>query len=314
MKRVVGACGTALGLILLSIGLATAQSPNTGSMIVTVVDPNGALVPGAKISVINESTDNAREATSNSDGVATFPGLSLNGAYTVSVTATGFTPKSVANLTLRAGETANLKFTLPVGMVTDDTVSVTITGTTEGVRSDPLIGISVTSRQIDETPIIGRKTSSVPLLNSAFRQAKGTGDLFVNQTYVVTGVGGRRQTTTVLDGASNDESWGRQTSIATIPLGAIQEMTVLSNSFSAEFGWTAGPALNIVTKSGTNELHGEVLGMFRPGGWQAKSFSTKNFCPESVPTCVVPTALTSISPVDIPDALDQYSGSVGSIY
>src|SRR3954452_17123960 len=107
MKRVVGACGTALGLILLSIGLATAQSPNTGSMIVTVVDPNGALVPGAKISVINESTGSAREATSNSDGVATIAGLSLTGTYGVKVTATGFTQKAVANLTLRAGETAN---------------------------------------------------------------------------------------------------------------------------------------------------------------------------------------------------------------
>ena len=118
MNRIVCACIAALCFVLLMVSFTAAQSPNTGSMIVTVVDPNGALVPGAKISVINESTDNAREATSNSDGVATFPGLSLNGAYTVSVTATGFTPKSVANLTLRAGETANLKFTLPVGMVT----------------------------------------------------------------------------------------------------------------------------------------------------------------------------------------------------
>ena len=50
------------------------------------------------------------------------------------------------------------------------------------------------------------------------------------------------------------KAWGRQTAIATVPLGAIQEMTVLSNAFSSEFGWTSGPALNIVTKSGTNEL------------------------------------------------------------
>src|SRR5207247_7052050 len=92
--------------------------------------------------------------------------------------------------------------------------------------------------------------------NAAFRQAKGTGDLFVNATYFVTGVGGRRQTTVTLDGANNDEAWGRQTAIATVPLGAIQEMNALSNAFSSEFGWTAGPALNIVTKSGTNGYHG----------------------------------------------------------
>ena len=64
--------------------------------------------------------------------------------------------------------------------------------------------------------------------------------------------------------------------IATLPMGAIQEMTVLSSAFSSEFGWTAGPALNIVTKSGTNQFHSEGLFMSRPGGsLQAQTFSTK---------------------------------------
>ena len=81
-------------------------------------------------------------------------------------------------------------------------------------------------------------------------------------------------------------------------------MTVLTNAFSSEFGWTAGPALNIVTKSGTNNLHGEALYLDRPGDWQAKSFSTKNFCPSSVSTCVTPSTLTSISPVDVPDVAE----------
>ena len=175
----------------------------------------------------------------------------------------------------------------------------------------PQIGRRLDSPQIDETPILGRKVTTLPLLNSAFRQGKGTGDLFVNATYFVTGAGSRRTTTFTLDGANNDEAWGRQTMIATVPLGAIQEMTVLSNAFSSEFGWTAGPALNIVTKSGTNDLHGEGLFMSRPGGMQAKTFSTKGFCAPSVPTCVTPTTLTAINPVDIPDALNQVSGSIG---
>src|SRR5260221_5621667 len=120
------------------------------------------------------------------------------------------------------------------------------------------------------------------MLNAAFGQAKGTGDLFVNQTYFATGAGSRRTTTTTLDGANNDEAWGRQTAIATVPLGAIQEMTVLSNAFSSEFGCTARPALNIVTKSGSNSLHGEGLFLSRPGGsMQASTFSTKCFCAAS---------------------------------
>jgi hypothetical protein len=99
--------------------------------------------------------------------------------------------------------------------------------------------------------------------------------------------------------------------IATVPLGAIQEMTVLSNAFSSEYGWTAGPALNIVTKSGTNDLRGEAIYMVRPGSGQAKTFSTKGFCPSSVSTCVTPATLQHVNPVDIPDALNQASASIG---
>jgi hypothetical protein len=94
-------------------------------------------------------------------------------------------------------------------------------------------------------------------------------------------------------------------------MGAIQEMSVLTNAFSAEFGWTSGPALNIVTKSGTNAFHGEGIVLVRPGGWQAKTFSTANYCPPSLSTCVTPSTLVAINPVDIPDALQQVSGSVG---
>src|SRR5439155_8004346 len=151
---------------------------------------------------------------------------------------------------------------------------VTVYGTTDGERADPQIGRRLDSPTIDETPILGRKVTTLPLFNSAFRQGKGTGDLFVNATYFVTAGGSRRTTTFMLDGANNDEGWGRQTSIATVPLGAVQEISVLSNSFSAEYGWTAGPALNIVTKSATNDVHGEALYLGRPGGWQSTTFGT----------------------------------------
>jgi hypothetical protein len=285
-----------------------AQSPNTATMIVVVVDQTGAVVKDAKVSVVNTATGAMRETLSGSDGDATIPALPLTGTYTVSVSKEGFGNEELKDIALRSGETATLKVTLLVG---SQKAEVTVYGTAEGVRAEPQIGRRLDSPQIDETPILGRKVTTLPLLNSAFRQAKGTGDLFVNQTYFVTGVGGRRQTTVTLDGANNDEGWGRQTMIATVPLGAIQEVTILSNAFSSEFGWTSGPALNIVTKSGTNNLHGEGLFMIRPGGWQAETFSTKNFCPPSVPSCVTPTTLSAINPVDIPDVLSQVSGSIG---
>lgn len=297
-----------LALFALVAAPAAAQSPNTATLIVVVVDQNGAVVQGAKVSAVNNATGAARVAVSDGDGGVTISGLSLTGTYTVGVSKEGFGVEEAKGVTLRAGETATLRVKLVVG---SQRAEVTVFGTAEGVRADPQLGRRLDPTLIDETPILGRKVSTLPLLNSAFRPAKGTGDLFVNQTYFVTGVGGRRQNTVTLDGANDDEAWGRQTAVATIPLGAIEEITVLSNAFSSEFGWTTGPALNIVTKSGTNEPHGEVLYMVRPGRWQAKSFSTDGFCPPSVPTCVTPSTLRVISPVDIPDALSQVSGSIG---
>ena len=304
-------CVSSLVLLLLLMLMATplvAQSPNTATIVVAVVDQTGAVVPGAKVSVVNTATGASREALSGNDGIATIPALSLTGTYTVSVSKEGFGDEERNNISLRSGETATLRVNLLIGSGKSE---VTVFGTTEGVRADPQIGRRLDTHQIDETPILGRKLTTLPLLNSAFRQGKGTGDLFVNQTYFITGAGSRRTTTFTLDGANDDEAWGRQTMIATIPLGAVQEVTVLSNAFSAEYGWTAGPAVNIVTKSGTNDLHGELLYLNRLGSKQARTFSTDGFCAPSVSTCVTPVTLRAINPVDIPDALSQYSGSIG---
>ena len=141
---------------------------------------------------------------------------------------------------------------------------------------------------------------------------KGTGDLFVNATYFVTGGGSRRTTTFTLDGANNDEGWGRQTMIATVPLGAIQEITVLSNAFSSEFGWTSGPALNIVTKSGTNDA-ARRRAVHEP----SRRLAGEDVLDQRLLPAVGrraasrPTTLAAINPVDIPDELNQVSGSIG---
>ncbi len=287
---------------------AYSQSVSTATMVVEVVDQAGALVKDAKISVSNSATGAVREATSGANGDATFAALPLAGMYNVSVSKESFAADEQKDVTLRAGETATLKFKLMVGGGKSE---VTVFGTISGVRSDPEIGKELSGKDIDETPILGRKVTSLPLLNSAFRQAKGTGDLFVNATYFVTGAGGRRETTVTLDGGSDDEGWGRQTALVTLPIGAIQEMSALTNAFSSEFGWTAGPALNVITKSGSNIFHGDALYMNRPEALETKSFSTTGFCPPSVASCVTPSTLTSMTPADVPDILNQISGSIG---
>ena len=225
-----------LSLLLLLcafVKFTAAQSPNTATMIVIVTDQSGAVVTDARVTILNSATGDSREAVSGSDGRATFAALSLTGTYKITVAREGFGTEERQDLTLRSGETAMLKVTLLAG---SQTAEVTVYGTLEGVRADPQIGLPLQGKTVDELPILGRKVSMLPLFNSAFRQGKGTGDLFVNQVYFITGAGSRRATTVTLDGANNDEGWGRQTAIATIPLGAVQEMAVISNAFSAEYG------------------------------------------------------------------------------
>ncbi len=287
---------------------AAAQSPSTAAIVVLVLDQTGGVVSDAAVTVTNIATGATREVTSGSEGAATISALALTGTYTIHVSKSGFVAEDVNDLALRSGETATVKVTLvPSGVRTD----VVVFGTNQGVRADAQIGRRLDSGTIDEIPILGRKVTTVPLFNSAFRQGKGTGDLFVNATYFITAAGSRRTTTFMLDGASNDEAWGRQTMLATVPVGAVQEISVLANAFSSEYGWTSGPALNIVTKTGTNAVRGELLYLGRPAGSQATSFSTDGFCPSSVPSCTTPGTLEGISPADVPDELSQVSGSIG---
>ena len=304
LKRIVTlwiACG-------IVVAPAYAQSPHNAGIVVIVIDQAGLVVKDATVSVTNSQTGAVREGVSGSEGSATFPALSLTGTYRVTVSKPGFGDETRTGITLRSGEMATLRVTLLVGT---EKTAVTVFGTEEGVRADSQIGRRLDSATIDETPILGRKITTLPLFNSAFRQGKGTGDLFVNATYFITGSGSRRTTTYMLDGASNDEGWGRQTMLTTVPLGAVQEVAVITNAFSAEFGWTAGPALNIVTKSGTNNVRGEGLYLARPGGLQAKTFAITGFCAPSVASCTTPTTLKAINPADLPDRLHQVSGSIG---
>ncbi|HVZ19944.1 MAG TPA: TonB-dependent receptor, partial [Vicinamibacterales bacterium] len=304
LKLLVGLVPT----LLLAAAPSFAQAPNNAAVVVIVADQSGAAVPDARVSILNTQTGATRDAVSGADGSVTIAALPINGAYDVTVTKDGFQPESSKGLTLQAGETATLRVRLLVG---NERAEVTVYGTSSGVGAEPSLGVRFTPQQIQETPLLGRKISSLPLLNAAFRPAKGTGDLFVNTTYVVTAAGGRRETTVTVDGASDDEPWGRQTALITLPLGAVAEMSAMTNAFSAEFGWTAGPALNIVTKSGSNDVHGDGLYLGRPGAWQTTTFSTTGFCPPSVSSCVTPGTLTGMKPPDVPDTLNQGSVTLG---
>lgn len=269
-KRFLARISGALVLALMLLpSIAFAQTTDKATIRGRVLDQNNAAIVNASVVVTNALTGFRRETQTDENGYYNVAGLPLTGKYKLAVTGSGFTTKELDNIELRAGESASLDVTLfPEAGRTE----VTVMGTTGGVQSDtPQLGTRLDLEKIDNTPVFGRKITNLVLLNSSVRPARGTGDLFLNNFLFVVNGGGRRQTSYTLDGSTNDDAWGRQTLFTNIPLSAIQEFTVLTNSVSAEYGRTTGAVVNIVTKSGTNDYHVDFLGMARPGSFQARN-------------------------------------------
>jgi outer membrane receptor protein involved in Fe transport len=257
-------------LILIIIATtAFAQTPDTASVRGNVSDANRQPVAAASVTLENTATGLRRTSSTDARGDFTFGSVPVTGAFRLSVSREGFATRSEGPFALRAGETATVNTSLNVEGVSG---SVTVYGTTAGVRSDsPEISTRLDERAIRTIPVFGRKLTSLPLLNSSVRPARGTGDLFLNNTLFVINGGGRRQTTYTLDGSTADDAWGRQTIFTNVPLSSIQEFTVLTNAFSAEYGRSTGSAINVVTQGGTNDWRGDFVGLYRPRSLQANA-------------------------------------------
>ena len=222
---------------------------------------------GARVTVRNTVTGQERTVQTDGSGSFTIGGLPIAGTYDIAAAAPKFNEAHVSALTLTGGATADVRLELDVS---GGQAQVTVTGVVGEVRADaPQLGTHLDAAQIDETPILNRRLSYLPLLNAANRPAINQGDVFMNQFLFTSNGAGRRQTTFTVDGATGNDSWGRQTIFSTVPLNSAQEMTVLTNAFSAEHGGSTGTVVNIVTRSGGNRLHGEALELWRPGETEA---------------------------------------------
>jgi hypothetical protein len=233
-----------------------------------VIDPSHAFVSGVEVRLTNVLTGLERSAATDAWGSFLFSGLPVAGPYDLVARRAGFADAHLSGITLVGGRTADLKLQLSVAPGEEH---ITVTGVAGEVRTDqPQLGNRLGDLQVGETPLLNRRITYLPLLNAANRPALNQGDVFMNQSLFTTNGSGRRQTSFVLDGASGNDSWGRQTIFTNIPLTAIEEMTVLENAFSAEYGATTGGVVNIVTRTGGNQYHGDLLGLWRPSATAAK--------------------------------------------
>ncbi len=202
--------------------------------------------------------------------------MPVAGTYTVSAAKAGFAAAQSGDLRLLGGATADITLQLNVA---GQQTQISVTGVSGEVRADEAqLGTTLGARQMDETPLPDRKITYLPLLNAANRPAINQGDVFMNEDLFTTNGAGRRQTWFEVDGGNSIDMWGRQTIFSNIPLAAVQEMDVLTNAFSAEYGGSTGSTINIITKSGGNHWHGEALGMGRPSATEARlaGFTTAN--------------------------------------
>jgi hypothetical protein len=257
----------ALGACLLA-GFAAAQTPDTSSIAGTVEDANHRPIAGAVITVTNAATDMRRSTASGSDGHFFLGNLPVAGTYEVRGEQPGFANVILRNISLASGGTANLRLQMNVAA---SGTRVVVTGTSGTVEtSSPELAVRLSARQMQETPLLNRRITYLPLLDSANRPALNQGDLFMNQDLFTSNGTGRRQSWWEIDGGNAIDMWGRQTIFTNVPLAAVEQMTVIDNAFPADYGFGLGSVVNIVTRRGTDALHGEALGLWRPSATEAK--------------------------------------------
>ncbi len=255
-------------LVFLSVfAAAFAQTPDTATINGHVTDQSHAGVAGVQVTVKNTQSGLERKAETSASGDFTIVALPVAGAYDITAVKQGFADGQLSHVVLQGGTTADLTVQLNVGA---GQTQLTVTGVAGEVRTDePQLGVVLNTMQIEETPLLDRKITYLPLLNAANRQAINQGDVFMNENMFTTNGTGRRQAWFEVDGSNAVDMWGRQTIFSNMPAASLQEMTVLTNAFSAEYGGTAGSVINMVSKSGGSQFHGEAYYAARPSGTEA---------------------------------------------
>jgi hypothetical protein len=260
----------ALSVLLCALPLA-AQNV-TGSITGIVKDPSGAAIPGARIKATNSGTQLSFEAASDEIGSYTVRNIPV-GIYAVTAQAAGFTTHEAGGIRVQVNETVRLDMALPIGTSTE---VVIVEATAPAVDTvSPTLKSVVDQKRIEDLPLNGRNPTQLMRLVAGVTTAFGS-DVTSGTTYPgttpVSVNGGRANTTNyVLDGNQNNDHYSNAPSPMPNP-DALQEFSVQTNNFSAEFGRQSGGIVNAVTKSGTNKLHGSAFEFVRNNALNAANF------------------------------------------
>ena len=255
------------GQLAASAVFGQAQS-NAADLRGVVRDATGAVVAGATVTARNPSTSTSKDATSNDEGFYQIVSLPP-GVYEVTVEAPNFKKAVLPKVTLTVGQAADLDVALEVGQVSE---TVTITGaSTEVVEtSKTAISTTVDQQRIENLPINERNYLSFALTTSTVGRDNGRPIGPAPTTGLNFGGQRGRSNLVQVDGADNTDN-SVNASRSTVSQEAVQEFQVVTNSFAPEFGRSSGGVVNVVTKSGTNDFHGNVFGFLRDKSFQARN-------------------------------------------
>ncbi|PYR04229.1 MAG: hypothetical protein DMG00_24130, partial [Acidobacteria bacterium] len=257
-------CFLLIGLLLALAAPAYAQN---AQIVGTVKDATGGVVPGATVTAKNGDTGFARSAVTEANGEYRLPSLPP-GRYSVTTELTGFSTETRPDIVLIIEQTAIINFTLKTAALAE---TVTVTGESPIVdvtRSD--VSTAVSTQQIQDLPVASRRWIDLAMLTPGTSQDNIRG--FFYRGNVNLGAGTREYSNAfVVDGVNN--TWAEMGEPRqNFAMDAIQEFKVSTSTYKAEYGLATGGVLSVVTKSGTNQLHGSGLLFFRDASITAKEF------------------------------------------
>ena len=245
--------------IVLACVMSVAAQQTTGNVRGTVKDPNGAIVPGAKVTITNKTTNQSQTVQSSSEGTFEFNNL-LPGDYTISIEATSFKTLTLNEVRVEVSQTTDVPAQLTVGLASE-TVEVSAGGAELVDTTTTTLSKTFNDRQVVELAQTSVGASGVNNLALIAPNVSSSGGVGVGSGG---SVGGQRPRNNnfMLDGIDNNDKsvTGPQSYISP---EEVAEFSLIQNQFSAEYGRSNGGQFVTVTKSGTNNYHGSFYGFFR---------------------------------------------------
>jgi outer membrane receptor protein involved in Fe transport len=246
--------------VIFSASAAQAQSA-TGEIQGTVVDQSGGVLPGVTVTITNTATGATREVVTDTDGRFAAPGLPV-GPYEVTAQLQGFATRRQPDVRVSVGQTITLRLELGVAAVAETITVSSIAPVVETTRSQ--VSAIVNSAAVANLPVNGRNFIDFVLLTPGVTRDVRQGDIsFAGQRGTLNSL--------VVDGADNNNTFFGQalgrTGTGRAPYQfsqeAVQEFQVNTSAYSAEYGRAGGAVINVVTKSGTNDLSGSIFEFYR---------------------------------------------------